>query len=54
MEVNYCENHNIDAIDSVENAIGELAQNPPPHVSVYNLVLDRITNNLSQGSIDLG
>jgi len=54
MKMNNRENHNVGAIDPVEDAIGELAENCPPYVAVYNLVLDRIAGDSIQDGIDLG
>lgn len=45
MKVNNRKNYNVGAIDAVEDTVGELAQNRPPYISVYNLILDRIAGN---------
>ena len=45
MKVNNRENYNVGAINAVEDAVRELPQNRSAHISVYNLILNRIAGN---------
>jgi hypothetical protein len=38
MQVNYCEDHDVVAIDSIENAVRELASNRSPDIAMNHLI----------------
>ena len=52
MEINDGEHEDLFPVDSVKHAVGKLAQNGSPHISVDNLVLHRAQTNAVEEGID--